>query len=126
MPRPTFPQALKGAAVALAVAAAVNAALFLLAGDALRVDDMGLRPVVVSTLAMIPFAALVLWRVPRLVPAVAFAVAAVASPFAFMEFGAGAGVWLTVMHFVAAAAAAFIAPRVAWTSAAGDPSPHSS
>jgi Family of unknown function (DUF6069) len=106
--------ALAGVAVALVVAAVINAVIALLAGDALVVPgELSVATVVTYTLAMIPPAWVVLWLLPRWFPAIALAVAVLTLPFPFAEFGTPIGIWLAVMHLIAGVCAALVAPRVA-------------
>lgn len=113
MPRPSLASAFLGAGVALAVAAAVNALLALLAGDTLVVPgELSVVTVVLYTLVMIVPAALVLWLLPvRWYVMVVLAVAVLTLPFPYAEFGTPIAVWLGVMHLVAGVCAALIAPR---------------
>ena len=113
MSRPSPLKALIAVAVALAVAAVINAVLALLAGDTLIVPgELGVVTVVTYTLAMIVPAWLVLWLVPRWFPFIVIAVAVLTLPFPYMEFSTPIAVWLSVMHIVAGVCAALIAPRV--------------
>lgn len=113
MPRPSLVSAFLGAAVALAVAAVLNALLALLAGDTLVIPgELSVVTVVTYTLVMIVPAALALWLLPvRWYVVVVMAVAVLTLPFPYLEFGTPIAVWLGVMHLIAGACAALIAPR---------------
>ena len=113
MPRPSLASAILGAAIALAVAAAVNALLAVLAGDTLNIPgELSVVTVVTYTLVMIVPAALALWLLPRRwYVIVVLAVAVLTLPFPYQEFGTPIAIWLGVMHLIAGVCAALIAPR---------------
>ena len=114
MQRPTLGAAAFAAAAAIALATGINAALTLLAGDTLVVEgELGLAQVVTYTLVMVIPVTLVLWWLPRWLPAIAIAVAVLTLPFPFMEFPPPIGWWLGAMHLITGVCAALVAPRVA-------------
>ena len=114
MQRPSLVAAAAGAAAAIALAAVINAALTLLAGDTLVVEgELGLAQVLTFTLVMVLPVTVVLWRLPRWLPAIAIAVAVLTLPFPFMEFPSPIGWWLGAMHLITGVCAALVAPRVA-------------
>src|SRR5687768_15630190 len=101
MTRPTLSAAALGAVAALAVAAAINALLTLLAGDTLKIPgELGLAQVLMFTLVMAIPGALVLWWLPRWFPLIAVAVAVLTLPFPFQEFGTPVAWWLGTMHLI--------------------------
>lgn len=114
MDRPSLPTALSAAAAAIAVATVINAVLALIAGDTLVIPgELGVAQIVIFTVIMVIPTALVLWRLPRWLPAIAMAVAVLTLPFPFMEFGTPIGWWLGAMHLITGICAALLAPRLA-------------
>jgi hypothetical protein len=112
--RPSLSAAVLAAAVSIAVAAAINAVLTLLAGDTLVVPgELGLAQVLTFTLSMIVPTAVVLLLLPRWFQAIVLAVAVLTLPFPWIEFGSPIALWLGAMHLITGACAAVLAPGIA-------------
>ena len=94
------------AAVALSVAAMVNALIHVAGGARLEIPgELGLGQVVGFTLAPIPVVAVLLRLAGRWYPLAIVIGTAVTLPFPVAEFGSTVGAWLIAMHLVAGATA---------------------
>src|SRR5687768_13434670 len=102
MTRPGFGRAAVAALVALSVAAGVNAVLYLVAGEAVRIPgELTIVHVVTFTLAMAIPTAVVLALWPRLFKPLVIVAALASLPFPFLEFEPRTAAWLAPMHIIA-------------------------